>query len=309
MTIVMKKDIQVEKKIDLIGYASGWGAQIRGTEKAPHVLSDISIEHTLQKKGFKISWCDLLEPSHYSDQKEIAPGLDTLPVLLPHLTDLAHQVEESLHNGNFPCVLGGDHAMAMGTFSGAKNFVGEGNEFGLIWVDAHMDAHTPETSPSNAFHGMPVATLLGHGHPDLISILNEHPTIKPENIVLIGIRSYEPGEYELLTKLGVKIYYIQEVFDRGFDAVIKETLELVTKNTKAFGLTIDLDAFDPEFAPGVGSPELKGLNPKKMLPYLKNIQQHPEFSILEITEFNPELDEDKKTETLIQNLMEALLPL
>jgi len=205
-------------------------------------------------------------------------------------------------------VIGGDHAVAVGTWAGVTHNLGAKEKFGLIWMDAHMDAHTMKTTPSQAYHGMPLVVLLGHGVSSLLNLLNKGPVLRPEHVCLIGIRSYEDGEAALLNRLGVRIYFMEEVNERGFEVVLQEALQIVKTGTEGFGLSIDLDGFDPQDAPGVGSPELHGLRAQEVLPALSLIQNDATFKALEIVEYNPNRDESGKTLLLMRDLLLKLLP-
>jgi arginase len=156
---------------------------------------------------------------------------------------------------------------------------------------------------------MPVAALLGAGDPKLVKLHQLGPKIKPEHIVMIGIRSFEEGEAAFLRAQGVRIFYMEEVHERGFDVIFREAIELIAPLTDFFGLTVDLDAFDPVDAPGVGSPEGYGLMKQEVLPALHFIGEHPKFCALEIAEYNPTLDQDDKTAQLIQHIILSTLQL
>jgi arginase len=171
-----------------------------------------------------------------------------------------------------------------------------------------MDAHTRETSPSQAYHGMPLAALLGYGDDALIHLLEQGSVLSPHHVCLIGVRSFEEGEAALLKRLGVRIYFMEEVKSRGFKTVLQEALQRVKQETQGFGLSIDLDGFDPEEIPGVGSPEPDGLKVEDVLPALSLIQNDPAFKALEIVEFNPDRDKGGKTLLFMRDLLLNLLP-
>lgn len=292
----------------LIGSASGWGAQVRATEKGPEYLRSSTLLEGLADHHIDAFWADIIYPEKKASELLLPNGLETLKFIVPQLEKLAGRVDQSIRDHNFPTCIGGDHVMAVGTFSGAVKGLDAQENFGLIWVDAHMDSHTPQTSPSQAYHGMPVAALLGHGEEKLVNLHGTGAKIRPSDLVMIGIRSFEDGELNLLKRLGVKVYYCPEVLNRGFEAVIQEAIAQVTQNTKAFGISIDLDAFDPKYAPGVGSPSHEGLNPAEVLPHLHYVRNHGKFAAMEITEFNPDQDRDNLTETLVKSLLKELLP-
>lgn len=294
--------------ISLIGSASGWGAQNRDTEHGPDYLKKLGLNERLNQKHFESHWSSILHPMAHSKDLSLANGEATLPYLVPHLAALAERVEQDLISGYFPVVVGGDHAMAIGTFSGATQALQAHGKMGLIWIDAHLDANTPETSPSQAFHGMPVACLLGYGRKELTALGGAKPKVNPHNVVLIGVRSFESGEMALLQKLGVKVFYQTDVVRLGFEQVLQEALSIATEGTQCFGVSIDLDAFDPTIAPGVGSPAPDGLTASEVLPQLHRIAENPNFRLLEISEYNPLLDQQNRTAYLIMDILENILP-
>jgi arginase len=291
--------------IAFIGAASGWGAQIRGTEKGPEMVQSSGILSSL--KSFWI-WKEILYPSESAVASDLPPG----PLTLPYIEDLCRRlslsVEQVLDDHQFPVIIGGDHIIAAGTWAGVVHQLRAKQEFGLIWIDAHMDAHTMKTTPSKAYHGMPLAALLGFGEPSIVNILEKGPILNSHHVCLIGVRSFEEGEATLLKSLGVRIYLMQEVEERGFKSVLQEALHLVKKGTKGFGLSIDLDAFDPQEAPAVGTPEPHGLKAKEVLPTFSTIQDDPSFIALEIVEYNPDRDKDSKTLLLMRDLILKLAP-
>jgi arginase len=177
-----------------------------------------------------------------------------------------------------------------------------------MWLDAHMDAHTFESTSTGAPHGMPVGALMGHGYKPWVSLGNLVPKIYPENLAQIAIRSFEVGEAHMLKENNVRIYYENQVVHHGFDHVYAEAKEHITRNTPYFGISIDIDAFDPVFAPGTGTREPKGLNPNHVLPHLQGLLYDPNCLALEIAEFNALKDDpDQKTLTLVSNLVLAVL--
>ncbi len=293
----------IKKPIKIIGSASGWGARKHATRDGPDAIKQYELVEKLCAQHLNVTWKQTLYSNH-----QISEPKDKFALITQQNQKLAKIVAECIKSDNFPLTIGGDHSMAIGTWSGLTTALNATQEFGLIWLDAHMDAHTIETSPSMAYHGMPVACLLGHGMPDLINIGRKSTKIRPEHIVLIGVRSYESGEAALLEKLGVRIFKMQEVQQRGFKAVMSEALSIVTNNTKGFGLSVDLDGFDPTEAPGVGSPVPNGLLKHEVLPVLQTlIAHHSMFKALEIAEYNPQLDKKFLTAQLIVELAESLL--
>jgi len=292
-------------QVAFIGSASGWGAQVRETEKGPDALANSGVLDSLPSSWL---WKETIHAKKTAHEINLPNGILTAPYIEDVCKRVAQSVNDSLEKKQFPIIIGGDHSVAIGTWAGVTNHYNAAQKFGLIWIDAHMDAHTPETSLSQAYHGMPLAVLLGSGDPSLLNIASQTPMYSPEHVCLIGVRSFEDGEANLLNSIGVRIFDIGEVEKRGFQTVLKEALSIVKKGTLGFGLTIDLDAFDPSDAPGVGSPEPFGLNAQEVLSALSIIQQDPDFKVLEIVEYNPILDKENKTLLLMRDLIMNLIP-
>lgn len=288
---------------NIIGVGSGWGAGDMGTADGPKVLME------LMPACFKNVSQDLTywgaRPSNYSHEVSLSPlEVSThAEQVFEVVTHLCAQTKKVCLQGNMPLVLGGDHSIAIGTWSGVKMALGD-EDMGLIWIDAHLDAHRYETSPSLNLHGMPVAVLLGKGDPLFTTLGIPIPKLKPENLCIIGARSFEKEESELLHELGVKIYMIEEVQERGFTAVFQDARRHIA--AQRFGLSIDVDGFDPEEAPGTGTPEGSGLRFKDVKSALNGLALDPDFLALEITEFNPHRDVNNKTSTLIWELVTTI---
>ena len=201
------------KKIVFIGSASGWGAQIRGTEKGPYHFQNSKEFSSLPSSWI---WKETLAPLKTAEEIFLPPGYLTLPYVEDICLRVAHSIEETLKNKDFPIVMGGDHSVAAGTWAAVARHLKAKEKLGLIWIDAHMDAHTMETTPSKAYYGMPLAALLGHGDFSLVNVLAKGPILSPQHVCLIGVRSYEEGEENLLKRLVVRIFYIEEIEKRGF---------------------------------------------------------------------------------------------
>ncbi len=287
------------RQIHLIGVEMGVGSPKPGTAKGPTQLKETALADQLQAP-----WKAFIQPE---EDDSIAGTLEALPRIVRTCTELASATARSISQDGFPCIIGGDHAIAVGTWSGIVSQLKSHQKFGLIWIDAHMDSHTDKTTPSNAIHGMPLAALMGHGFDDLTAMASSGAKLSPEHVVLIGVRSFEEGEELLLKRLNVRVIDRQEVHERGFDACFQEALNIAQNGTKGFGISVDLDAFDPEFAPGVGVPEVDGLSPDEVLPALKGVIQNLNLKAFEVVELNPPLDKADKTLKLAQDLMTTAL--
>jgi len=292
-----------QKKIHLIGYASGVAGVDSHAGDGPLVMQKSLALQALQNHGYSFQWGAMIHPK---EQSNLQPSDALTDVITQVCSDLATAVS-TLTTQQAPfTVIGGDHTAAIGTWSGVYHAMHEQGDIGLIWIDAHMDSHTPETSESGRIHGMPVACLLGYGNSSLTSILQQAPKIKPENICFIGVRSYEKGEAEFLAKLNVRIYFMDEVKKRGLVTVLKEAVKQVSAHTIGYGLSIDLDAIDPAEAPGVDVPEPDGIHAADLIQGLTEIAADTKLIATEIVEFDPSRDKNKMTENIVASLLEAI---
>jgi len=286
--------------IEWIAAEIGEGAQETGCKNGPAVLRMRGVETGVSAVA---DWNVVV-----SEQESAAQG--KLAVVTQFMPRLAHTVETVLDRGSFPVIVGGDHSCAVGTWSAVANAQRAQGEIGLIWIDAHLDSHTPETSESQAPHGMPLAALLGYGTPALTHLYGWTGKLRPANIVLIGARSYEPDEDELLDKLGVRVMAIEEVIVRGMQECMAEAIDIVSRNTVGYGVTFDVDALDPLDAPGVGSPVENGIRLAAAVDALTLIADDARLLAFELVEYNPELDDvDDTTASACEALLDAVLDL
>ena len=250
----------------ILTYNTGWGARHTGTGDGPQALLDYGLPAALGCTAEPLAITPTIQPAE--SVQTFSP--QSLPIIAELNTQLSAAVAQTLRNKQRALVLGGDHSCAIGTWSGAAQALNARSNFGLIWIDAHMDAHTPQTRHEGAWgghwHGQPLACLLGAGEPALTRIGGNRAKLNPAHVTLIGIRSYEPGEKAFLEKMNVRIAYMEEVQQRGFAAVFAEALQRAEQAAGGFGVTIDLDAFCPQDAPGVGTPEQGGLRAAEVLP-------------------------------------------
>lgn len=279
--------------VHVMGYAVSQGGPDRGTALGPLVL-----QHVLPE-SLKKHWIDTLYP------REETTGKEALANIADVTNRLAMHCKASIENKAQVLVLGGDHTQAIGTWSGVQ--AGLKKPLGLIWIDAHMDAHDPETTPSQNIHGMPVAVLLGDGPAELTHIMHDKPKIQPNHLILIGVRSFEPEEHQRLIDQGVRIYFMDEIKEKGISTVLKEAHDTLNKTVDHIGISLDLDVMDPIKSPGVSVPEPDGLDPDALIQGLTEIvKDNPHICALELTEFNPILDQENKTQHIVKKLLDAL---
>ena len=282
------------KVVKAVGYCCGSGGAHPNCCRAPLVLQySVEFPATLQ-------WHAMLHEAHPETQLEAIPAISMLCQQLANITDELTAKQQPF------IVFGGDQTASIGTWSGVAHALHPQGAIGLIWIDAHMDSHTPITTETGNLHGMSLAALLGHGDARLTSILNEHSKLLPENVCLIGVRSFEENEANLLKRLNVRVYFIEEVKQRGFASVLQEAIAQVKKNTVGYGLSIDIDSIDPVDAPGVSVPAASGIRANDLLEGLQLLQHDEKLIATEIVEFNPTFDQNQKTEKLIGNIVKVI---
>lgn len=291
--------MSISKIIHLLGYGSGLAAADPGSADGPQVMRQSPYLAAMTEKGLQLKWEEMIKPANQTDQTKLA-------VISDLCLRLATQTNKLVANKKFFTVMGGDHSSAIGTWSGVSHAMRAQGPVGLIWIDAHMDSHTPHTSLSGNIHGMPLASLLGYGMPSLTKILDTDPKLKPEHLCLIGIRSFERGEAALLKELNVRIFFMEEVKQRGLAAVMKEALMIVSKGTAGFGMSLDMDGFDPNDAPGTGVPVPNGISARELCSALQILVNEPHFLGAELVEFDPHRDQKHKTEKLVSHLLAIL---
>lgn len=283
--------------VGLIGAASGWGAYKLGTEDGPNFVFKALQESGLLTQQF--FWQGTAYASYKSDQITPYGCADVLEIIRCHHKFLSWLIENTIQQNRFPLVIGGDHAMAVSTWGSIAQSMNIREAFGLIWIDAHMDAHTQRTTPSHRYHGMPVAALLGYGETGFVQTVSPGVKIHPEDLILIGVRSFEREERELLESLNVRIYYMDEVTARGLPNVFREVKSHILSRVSYYGISLDLDAFDPIEVPGVGSPAKNGILPEDFLQSFPLLLDRQHLIGFEVAEFNPHLDKNNKTLNLI----------
>jgi ornithine--oxo-acid transaminase len=284
---IMRRLISLNPTVRCIGVASCLGAPFAGCEGAPEQLKRAALSSVIRHNGLEAYWPDFLLPE---------PSATALNALLNRVADAT---AAAIVAGDRPLVIGGDHSLAAGSWRGIGRALGAAP--GLIWIDAHLDAHTPDSSPSGNAHGMPLAALFGLGDPLMTDIPG--PSLDPARTVVIGVRSYETAEIERLAALGVRLYEMPEINARGLAEVFAEARSLVDNGP--WGISLDLDAIDPGHAPGVSTPVAGGLLPEALRQVLRGVLRERNCVGLEIAEYNPLADPDGRTANLVLGLLDA----
>jgi arginase len=252
----------------------------------------------LTESGIALNWQLMTRPIESDTSNAVS--------VTRQCTLIAEQIARLVEDKKFFMVMGGDHSSAIGTWSGAHKATQSQGSLGLIWIDAHMDSHTPQTTLTGNIHGMPLACLLGFGEKKLVELETPTPKFKPEHICLIGIRSFEPAEQELLERLKIRIIYMDEVKRRGLVDVLNEAVKIATTGTAGYGLSIDVDSVDPLDAPGTDVVAHGGLSGDELCRAVEIFAEDSRLIGAEIVEFDPHRDQDHKTEKLITRLVKAI---
>ncbi len=278
--------------LHLIGVPMDLGAGRRGVDMGPSAIRIAGVSKALRALGHKvIDEGDLHVPS-----PEVRDPKDTharyLQEILQTCEELSTKVQETLANGEVPVILGGDHSIAIGSVSGvaAHYRKTQQQKIGVIWIDAHADMNTPDSSPTGNIHGMPLATLLGIGAEPLVNIDGFQPKLDPAHVCLIGIRNLDENEKVIVRKSGIHAYTMREVDERGMSAVMKEALEFTTQGTAGVHVSFDLDGMDPAYAPGVGTAVHGGINWREANLLMEMVYDTGKMLSVEITELNPIFD-------------------
>jgi arginase len=246
------------------------------------------------------------------DQPESLPSGPTNAHFLPQIAytcaRLAKMVEKAADREHVPLVLGGDHSIAVGTIAGmSRHFAKINEKLGVIWIDAHADMNTPDSSPSGNVHGMPLACCIGRGPRELVDLAGHVPMVHPENVVLVGLRSVDEIERLNVRSTGVHAFTMRDIDERGLRAVIEQAIAAASKGTAGFHVSFDMDACDPAEAPGVGTPVPGGLTYREAHLAMELIGDSGGMTSVEVVEVNPVMDVANRTAVLgVELIMSAL---
>lgn len=298
----------MSKKVKIIGVPMDLGAGRRGVDMGPSAIRIAGLNQAIAFQGYSVADAGNVHVHPPEAMKVGNPRAHYLNEIAETSEELARMVETSLEEETIPVILGGDHSIAIGSAAGVASFYrNRGEKIGIIWLDAHTDSNTPETSPSGNIHGMPLAALLGYGAAELTHIAGFAPKVAPENTIIIGARSVDPGERELLRKLKVRVVTMSELDERGMATVIKEAIEIASNGTAGFHVTMDMDFIDPYYAPGVGTPERGGATYREAHLAMEKLADSGKTLSVEITEVNPLFDTTNQTATLAVELILSAL--
>src|SRR6516164_1691764 len=296
----------VPKKIRILGVPLDLGQTRRGVDMGPSAVRVAGLEARLEALGHIVEDGGNISVAIPEQKKEGDPHAKYLKEITATCTKHAETVFKTLEAGKVPLCLGGDHSMAAGTVSGVAEFFRQqrrqDQKIGLIWIDAHADINTPETSPSGNVHGMPLAAILGLGPAELANIFNFSPKVQAENCVLVGVRDIDRREKENIRETGIEVYTMRDIDERGMRTVIEEALRIAGRGTAGYHVSLDMDWIDPEDAPGVGTPVRGGASYREAHLARDIIADHGRMLSFEMVEVNPVLDERNQTAELAVEL-------
>lgn len=291
-------------KIAILGAPLDLGAGRRGVDMGPSAVRVANLNSRLASLGHDVDDLGNISAPQPESQPEGPSTARYLPQIADACVRLASLVEEALSRGVFPLVLGGDHSIAIGTASGASHhFRKQDQKIGIVWIDAHADMNTPETSPSGNIHGMPLACCAGLGPPELTEICGYKPKVDPKNIAIVGLRSVDDMERVNVQKSGVTALTMREIDERGLRAVMQDAIQVASDGTAGFLLSLDMDSLDPQEAPGVGTPVRGGLTYREAHLAMETVCDSGRMRAMEVVEVNPVIDESNRTAVLAVELV------
>lgn len=292
--------------INLIGVPIFFGCDKKGVDLAPNKLREKNIAQIIKNNNHTVyDLGNLYVPEKKDCDKFLAhKNMKYIDSIIDVNTNLAHTVYSSLKSESFPLVIGGDHSLGLGSISGASKYY---NNLAVIWVDAHGDINTHETSPSGNVHGMPLAAAMGIGHDSLTKLYFEDRKVNPKNVFIIGARDLDAGELQLIEDHKLNVYTTEEVQKRGVENILNDIKEILIKNkVDAVHLSFDIDSIDPKFLPGTGTPVDNGLTVNECKFILKYLLETRLIKSMDFVELNTELDKGNDTIELCVEIIDYI---
>jgi len=295
------------KPLRIIGAPIDLGVSKLGVDMGPTALRYAGIFEAFEYAGFKYNDAGDLNVLRNFSLDHLPPDIrqnHRLNEIIRVSNELAQFVYDTYSNNEMPIILGGDHSTSIGTIAGIAK---ASKRLGLLWIDAHPDANTPETSPSGNIHGMTVAISLGYGYDQLVNCFDFFPKLRPEDVCIVGAKDIDQEEKHFLEKNGVSFFSTFDIENIGISGVMKQAAEIVTKNTDAVYVSFDVDVMDMQLAPGTGIMTKGGLSYREICYIMEYIGNNIELSALDVIEVNPLLDVKNKTAELCVELVMSLL--
>ena len=287
------------QKVRIIGVPMDLGQSRRGVDMGPSALRGAGLQPSIKKLGLQVEDIGNLSVKQPEEMPVGEKRAKYLQEIAETCGDVAAAAEKALSEGFLPLVLGGDHSIAAGVAAGVANFFRKDKkQIGYLWLDAHGDMNTPESSPSGNVHGMPLAAIMGYGATELVDLLGFHPKAEPGNIVIVGARDLDAQERKIVKKSGVHVFTMRDIDERGMREVMSDALKYAMDDTAGIAVSLDMDFVDPADAPGVGTPVRGGVTYREAHLAMEMIADTESMVSLEIVEINPILDEHNRTALL-----------
>src|SRR5262245_13915857 len=297
-----------QRKVTIVGVRLDLGAGRRGVDMGPSAFRVAEIHQRVRDLGYEVDDAGDLEVSIPETQGAGNPRLKYLKEIRETCGKLRDAVGELLKKENIPVVLGGDHSIAMGTIAGVSRHHRERKEkVGLIWFDAHADSNTAETTPSGNIHGMPLAVVLGLGAPELVNLSGSCPMVDGSRAALVAIRDVDAAERANVRASGIGAFTMRDIDERGMRSVMEDAIKRASNGTAGIHVSFDLDAMDPDYAPGVGTPSPGGLSYREAHLAMEMLADTGKVISAELVEANPILDQRNGTARLGVELLASLL--
>jgi arginase len=296
------------QKVRIIGVPMDLGQSRRGVDMGPSALRGAGLQSAIKKLGHTVEDIGNLEVKQPEEMPVGEKRAKYLQEIAETCMDVARVVEKSLTENFLPLVLGGDHSIAAGAAAGVSSYYRQQKkDIGYIWLDAHGDMNTPESSPSGNVHGMPLASIMGYGAPELSELLGFKPKAEPGNIVIVGARDLDAHERKIAKKSGVHVFTMRDIDERGMREVMADAIKYAMDDTAGIAVSLDMDFVDPTDAPGVGTPVRGGVTYREAHLAMEMIADSEAMVSLEVVEINPILDEHNRTALLgVELVLSAL---
>jgi arginase len=295
-------------EIAILGAPLDFGAGRRGVDMGPSALRLAGLNARLQAMGYQVHDLGNVPVAQQETIDEGSPSAKYLAPIAKCCAELARTVSDVVQKGQFPLILGGDHSVGAGTVAGVSNAWRKNQQkIGVIWIDAHADMNTPESSPSGNVHGMPLASCLGRGPRELTDIFGYGPKMEARNTVLIGLRDVDEREADIVRELGVVAFTMRDIDELGLRKIMELAITAATTGTAGFHLSLDMDAIDPDEAPGVGTPVRGGMSYREAHLSMEMVCDSGKMLSMEVVEVNPVLDTANRTALLgVELVMSAM---
>ena len=288
--------------IRLIGVPMDLGQNLRGVDVGPSALRYAGLAQRLRRLGHHVEDRGNIEVAVRTTLPEEAKGTVFIPAIRATCEQIYEAARQAIADGFLPLFMGGDHSIAMGTIGGATH----DQPAGVLWIDAHADYNTPDSSPSGNVHGMPLAVLRGLGPSELVDMGRPGPKVEPEDVILIALRDIDARESEMLRDSRMGLYTMREIDERGIATVTREALRRLRHHDRLH-VSFDVDSLDPMFAPGVGTPVTGGLTNREAHLLMELIADDGRIGSVDVVEINPILDEKNRTAEMASDLLTSLL--